>query len=154
MTYKMDDLLDAAVMNKPNRDIKFIERHEIRSPTFGKCFTLKVTKEMSLNEPFFLILNRTWDLTIFVHNDGEEFWLAWLPYGPLINKFQLNIKSNTEAVTTVLSLAEKQFVYYSKIARPCNKTNSGHNRNAVFRDAADYRSSKRFKQWDRKSVKQ
>lgn len=138
MTFKKEDLFNISVMNQPNRDIKHIDIHETRSPALGRCFTVKVTKRLSLNEPFGLLLKRSWDVIVFVHNDGEEFWLSWYPYGSF-NNFQLNIKSDTEAITTILSFSEKQVEYYPSSARPCNKSSSGHNSEAMLRDAVYYR---------------
>ena len=140
MTYGLENLLDKSVMNSPKTDIKFINVTEIKTSSFGKCFTLKIIKPLSLHEDFILILNRTsWDLQVFIHNEGEEFWLAWPPYGLLTNVFRLKIHSDPDASMTSLKVTEKYVKIYPKKTRPCNKTGSGDDRAAILRDAAYHR---------------
>ena len=142
MTFDLGYFLNVSILNKPNIDIKYVNVTETRTSNFGKCFTLKVTKSLRVNEAFILVFKRSWDLKVFVHNDGEEFWLAWSPYGSLVNNFRLNIKSDTEAAMTYLKVAEKQVEYFNTNTRPCNESNSGRTREAILRDAAYHRSFK------------
>ena len=140
MTYDIEDFLNISILNNtPKIDRKYIIITEIRTPTFGKCFTLKVTKPLSINETLILAIKRSWDLKVFVHNDGEEFWLPWSPRGSLANKFRLNMKSDTEAALTYLFVAEKQVNYFNKKAKPCNESSSGSSREAILSDAAYHR---------------
>lgn len=139
VTFGLGDLLNVSILNLPDRDIKYINATETRSPSLGKCFTLKITRPVGLNDPFVLVLKRSFDLKVFVHNDGEEFWLSSSPYGTNINMFRLNIKSDFESVMTVLNVAERQVQYYPKSVRPCNATNSGNDRGAILKDAENHR---------------
>ena len=134
MTYGLQDLINFSIL--PNAVKEYINISEICSATYGKCFTIKVTKPSNLGEQFILAFKRSWDLKVFVHNDGEEFWLMASPYGLSTNKFQLKIKSNPEAVMTDLKVAEKLVELYPKSARPCNKSNR---REAILKDAFYYR---------------
>ena len=140
MTYDIEDFLNISILNKtPRIDQKYIIISKIRTATFGKCITLKVTKPLKINEAFILALKRSWDLKVFFHNDGEEFWLAWNHGGSLAKKFRLNIKSDAEAAMTYLIAAEKQVDYFNKKAKPCNESKSGSSREAILRDAAYHR---------------
>ena len=140
MTYDIEDFLNISILNKaPRIDQKYIVITKIRTATFGKCITLKVTKPLKINEAFILALKRSWDLKVFVHNDGEEFWLAWSPRGSLANKFRLNIKSDAEAAMTYLIVAEKQVDYFNKKTKPCNESSSGSSKEAILWDAAYHR---------------
>jgi hypothetical protein len=119
--------------------MEYLDIKVTKSITHGKCFTIKILRSLRINEPFFFILKRTWDLKIFVHNDGDEFWLAWAPSSLLSSKFQLNIQSNKEAVMTELKVAERQLELYPKKERPCKDPNDRDHRESVLSDEADYR---------------
>ena len=139
MVFEWEDLVDVSVTNATNNDNQFINVTKTRSATFGICFTLKITKSLGLSEAIILVMKRSWDIIVYVHSDGEEFWLSWFPYGLLPNKFRLNIKSDNETATTVLDITEKQIEHYPKNVRPCNNTISGSSREAIWADAAYYR---------------
>ena len=65
-----------------------------KSASLGNCFTMKILKPFKLKQSFFVVLNRKWDLIVFVHNEGDEFWLPWSAYPPADNKFRINMKSD------------------------------------------------------------
>jgi len=69
-----------------------------KSPTQGNCFTTKITKPLQLKETFIFILNRKWDLVVYVHNDGDEIWLPWSAYPYARNKFRINMKTEQGSV--------------------------------------------------------
>lgn len=140
VTFKLDDILDDSTLKSFGADLTLIDVVETRSIIFGKCFTLKVNKRLSLSQPFFLPLKRSWDMIVFVHYEGEEFWLTWLPYGQsFVNKFRLNIMTDNQLGTISMGLAEKQYVYYPKNAKSCNLSNSGDSKEAILMDAAYHR---------------
>ena len=137
MTFAIEDLLNEQFLNKSNRDFHVTEA---RSPTMGKCFTLKVDKLLGLHEPFIFILKKSFDLKVYIHNDGEEFWVSWMAFGPQTNMIRLNIESDTETVMTILGLTEKEVEHYPKYARPCRKSNSGLSKEEILKEAANHRS--------------
>ena len=140
MAFTKEDLFNKSAMKSAIRDFNYLDIQEIRSLALGRCFTIKVTKPLSLNEPFVLTFKRSWDVTVIIHSYGEEFWLTWLPYGPpFFNRLQLKIKNNTETVATAINLAEKQVQHISKSGRPCNSTTSGPTSEDIMTDAAHYR---------------
>ena len=132
MTFELEELLNVSILNRNNIDIKYINVTETRTVNFGKCFTLKVTKPLGINEAFILVFKRSQDWIVFVHNEGEEIWLAWSPYGSLVNKFRLNIQSDPPAGMATLNVAEKQVEYFNKKARPWDTSSSGSSREAIL----------------------
>ena len=140
MTFELEELLNVSILNRNNTYIKYINVTETRTANFGKCFTLKVNKPLSVNEAFILVFKRSRDLIVFVHNEGEEIWLGLSPYGSLVNKFRLNIQSDNQTAMASLNVAEKQLEHFNKRARPCNTSSSGSSREAILKDAAYHRS--------------
>ena len=139
MTFGMDELIDFSLISK--KALKEFNVTETNTANLGKCFTIKLAEPLSLQEPFILVLKRPWDLKVFVHNDGDEFWLSGSQYGLITNMFQVNIKSNTEEVLTRLTVAEELVQHYPKTARPCNMSSSGNSKEAILKDAAYHRHS-------------
>ncbi len=119
-TFTVEDLL-----TETYNDMEYLNVKVTKSITLGKCFTIKIAKPVRVNEPFILFLKRTWDVVIFVHNDGDEFWLSWSMYPPpSMQKFELTIKTGMDSAMTELRVAEKQLELISKHSRPCLVTNS------------------------------
>ena len=122
----------------------FITVKVTKSVTRGNCFTIKHSKPLRVHEKFMPVFKRTWDLIVFIHNEGDEFWFSSAPYYMLPNKFRLNIKYDTQAVLTELKIGEKQVELYPKKVRPCNATSSGTDRDSILKDSAVYRLTLAF----------
>jgi len=138
-TFTEEDLLNKSMLVSKYSDPEFINVKVTKSVTRGKCFTIKILKLLQLADSFLLILKRTWDLIVFIHNEGDEFWLSSSPYFVLPNKFRLNIKNDKESAMTEIKIAEKQVEFLPKKARTCNLTYSGNNRDSILKDSMDYR---------------
>jgi len=138
-TYTLEDLLNTSHVPGRYSNMKDVDVKVTKSIALGKCFTMKISKAVSLGEPFIFHLKRTWDVTIFVHNDDEEFWFSWSAYPPPLNKFRLNIKTDNNSFVSELRVAEKQSISYPKATRPCKAPSSVNNRESILKDAADHR---------------
>jgi len=143
-TFIEEDLLNMSTLVGKNSGPDFINVKVTKSVTRGKCFTIKHSKPLKVHQKFIAAFKRTWDLIIFIHNEGDEFWLSSAPYYMLPNKLRLNIKNDTQAVVTELMIAEKQVEFYPKKARPCNATTSGTDRDSILKDSAIYRFTLAF----------
>jgi hypothetical protein len=47
----------------------------LRSVFHGACFTLKFANEVQLSYVSGVVIKRPWDIAIYFHNEGEQFWL-------------------------------------------------------------------------------
>jgi len=138
-TYTLEDLLNKSNTQEPYSVMKYVDVKETRSMVLGKCFTLSISKAVYLGELLVLTFKRSWDVTIFVHNDGEEFWFPWSPYIPLLKRFHLNIKTNNDTFATEVQFTEKHSQFYPKGSMPCKAPTSDDSRESILKEAADYR---------------
>jgi hypothetical protein len=65
----------------------------IRTVTRGVCFTLSFPNEMAITQFSKFIVKRSWDMLVYLHNEGEEFWLLWHDFPIEMTFLQLNALS-------------------------------------------------------------
>ncbi len=85
-TFIEEDLLNMSTLVGKNSGPDFVNVKVTKSVTRGKCFTIKHSKPLKVHKKFIAAFIRTWDLIIFIHNEGDEFWLSSAPYYMLPNK--------------------------------------------------------------------
>ena len=70
-------------------------------------------------KPLFLFLNKNWDLQIFLHNEGEEFWLAGPDFPIEIISVRLPVESGGNMALTQIYLNEKKTTQIDRTTAPC-----------------------------------
>jgi hypothetical protein len=65
----------------------------LRSVFHGACFTLKFANEVELSNVSGLVIKRPWDIVIYFHNEGEQFWLLWYSIPILMTSLQFDINT-------------------------------------------------------------
>ncbi len=61
---------------------------------------------------------------VYIHNCGDEFWLYWIEFPTEVFTFQLNVKTNKNAIMTSISFAETHTEYKDKDNSPCTDYNA------------------------------
>ena len=59
----------------------------------GVCFTFSFSEEVQIDAASSFVIKRPWDMTIYFHNEGEEFWLFWYNFPILMRSLRLNINT-------------------------------------------------------------
>lgn len=49
---------------------------EFVSPSFGRCYTICNLANMTLSNYETFMINSSWNYKVYIHQSGEEFWLA------------------------------------------------------------------------------
>ena len=52
----------------------------IKTMTRGVCFTISFPNEMAIAEFSHFFVKRSFDILVYLHNEGDEFWLLWKQY--------------------------------------------------------------------------
>jgi len=97
---------------------------EVESIKNGRCFTIYFKNMLALGDETKIKLKRKDDLVIYIHNCGDEFWLNWIEFPFDISTFQLNVKSNEDAIRTSILFSETHTEYMDKVIAPCADYNS------------------------------
>ena len=74
--FTVDDLFDKT----PGVDFNAtkVEFKTTRTMFFGACFTLSFPNEVSFMQTSSFVIKRSWDMLVYFHNEGEEFWINLL----------------------------------------------------------------------------
>ena len=97
---------------------------EVESIEDGQCFTVNFLNKLVLGNETLVTVKRKDDLVMYIHNCGDEFWLNWVEFPTDVSTFQLNVKSNKNAIMTTISFAETHTVYMDKDYSPCKDYNA------------------------------
>ena len=70
-----------------------VEVRTLKTVMHGACFTLKFANEVELSNVSGLVIKRPWDIAIYFHNEGEQFWLLWYSIPILMTSLQFDINT-------------------------------------------------------------
>ena len=70
-----------------------VEVTAIKTLSHGVCFTFTFPNEVELTGASGIAVKRNWDLVIYFHNEGEQFWLTWYNFPILMTSQQFNINT-------------------------------------------------------------
>jgi hypothetical protein len=73
-SFQMEDIFFQQTIDNLKNESKFILR-KVRSELLGQCFTVQNIEKMGENQYDQYVLKRKVDITLFVHELGDEFWL-------------------------------------------------------------------------------
>ena len=92
---------------------------EVETVNHGRCFTLNFNEKLGPRNATYIKLKRTFDLMIYIHSSGEEFWLHWIEFPTEVSTLRLNIKTDIEAIMSELSFTEMHTEYKDKDNSHC-----------------------------------
>ena len=70
------------------------------------------------------MLNKFWDVQIFIHNDEEEFWLVWTDFPYKVISARLQLESGGNMSLILISIIEQQSDQINKELSPCKSYTS------------------------------
>ncbi len=70
-----------------------VEVRTLKTVMHGACFTLKFADEVQISNISHIIMKRPWDIVIYFHNEGEQFWLLWYNFPIIMTSIQLDIST-------------------------------------------------------------
>ena len=70
-----------------------IEVKTIRTFPHGVCFTLSFPDEVLLMETAEFVIKRSWDILVYIHNKGEEFWLLLEEFPIIVSSLRIEINT-------------------------------------------------------------
>jgi hypothetical protein len=73
-SFQMEDIFFQETIDNLKNESKFILR-KVRSELLGQCFTVQRREKVGVNVYDTYVLKRNVDLTLFIHEIGNEFWL-------------------------------------------------------------------------------
>ena len=91
-TFTIKDLFDQWPAEHVN--MTKIEVRTVRTIFHGTCFTLSFPNEVLLMQMSVFVIKRSWDIKVYIHNKGEEFWLLIFIDFPVVTS-SLRIEINT-----------------------------------------------------------
>jgi hypothetical protein len=65
----------------------------LKTVMHGVCFTLSFTDAVEVSKPSGILIKRQWDIIIYFHNEGEQFWLSWYKFPILVTSLKFNINA-------------------------------------------------------------
>ncbi len=117
-TFKESDIFDVTTLQiLRNTSLHYFKA--IKTFDFGICYTICFHAKVSVGSKSYLQTMRKFDLRVFVHSKGDEFWLT--NAYPLIEIFSIRIPSITDSnfYLAEFSVKEKQMFFLSKQISPC-----------------------------------
>ncbi len=70
-----------------------IEVKTIQTFPHGVCFTLSFSNEVLLVETAEFVIKRSWDILVYIHNKGEEFWLLLEEFPIIVSSLRIEINT-------------------------------------------------------------
>ena len=70
-----------------------VEVATLKTLLHGVCFTISFPTEVQLSDVNFITTKRSWDMVLYFHNEGEQFWLLWYSFPIIMTSLQVNINS-------------------------------------------------------------
>ena len=84
----------------------------------------KSQRGLPVNVPLYIMLNNSWDVQLFIHNEEEEFWLMWSEFPYEIISKRLEFESGGNMAVAQISMMEKQTLRINKEHFPCQSYTS------------------------------
>ena len=81
-----------------------------------------------------LIFNRYWDIQMFIHNPGEEFWLFWTSFPIEIVNSRLPVKTDDELSLIEIYLTETLTTKLSHQNSPCKPYTNDFSFKKIFKE--------------------
>jgi hypothetical protein len=105
---------------------RLFEVQEIKTLIYGRCYTICYLRKVKLVDYFTMIqLKTTFDVTIYVHEKHEEFWVKLTSPPNHIFTSRLLVQSDTLGADLVLS--EKRVKLLNKENAPCKSYSQNDN---------------------------
>ena len=103
-TFRIEDIFHNKTIDKLKISTDYLVK-EVWSIFSGKCFTICYLHNVNfdLNE---LDLKQTWDMKIYVHNSGEEYWLYFGDFPTAICDKILDTNNSDGIIMGLIRLAE------------------------------------------------
>jgi len=70
-----EELFDDATLAKLKNMSEYY-LHEMTTPSYGRCYTICKLQNMTLADYQTFTITSKWNYKVYVHQKGEEFWLA------------------------------------------------------------------------------
>lgn len=122
-TYSLEDIFDANALETMLSNGSHYKVSVIRSYMYGRCFTVQnlrpqmTTGQLEGNN---ITLLRNWDVTLFIHQPGEEFWILRSIFPIPMSTLTIRSGSNNDWLVADVHLKKITSSFVAKTNRiPC-----------------------------------
>ena len=124
--YKLEDIqnntldLTDIINNSTYNATRSLMYHEPVAQQIGRCYSLKNETGYKINQGLELSFKTNYDLKIYIHQKGDELWLAGFQEFPLeVASVIIDIKKQQNCSLGMLALKEIRSVHHSKAEKHC-----------------------------------
>jgi hypothetical protein len=126
-TFAMEEIFSERTLQELNNKSLY-EVQEIKTMILGRCYTICFLKKVKIIDYVAMVeLKKTFDVTVFLHQKHEEFWIKM--FGPPTQIFISRLTLEKDMFGADLLLTEKHQRYLNKEHAPCKSYSLNDNNN-------------------------